>query len=69
MKNKSDFVAVIFNENEPHTAKEWLIYWGNRYHLNRNEKPNLTLLMKDKTEKGLVSDAIFDTSGKCYILM
>ncbi|MEG5067142.1 hypothetical protein QUB33_26420 [Microcoleus sp. B3-A4] len=69
MKKKSDFKAVIFNENEPHTAKEWLLYLGNRYHLDRKEKPDLTLYMKDKGERGLISDASFDTSGNCYILI
>ena len=69
MKRETDFKAVMFNDSEPHTAKEWLLYLGNRYHLDRTEKPDLISFMKDKAERGLISDASFDTSGKCYILM
>lgn len=56
MKRKSDFKAVVFNENEPHTAQEWWIYWLNRY--NEVQRKNYTMsdLYKDKLSKGLVLD-------------
>ncbi|MEG4218737.1 hypothetical protein QUA27_25660 [Microcoleus sp. Pol14C6] len=69
MKIKSDFKAVMFNENEPHTAKEWLLYWSNRNQLKTTEKTDLNLFMKDKGDRGLISDATFDKSGKCYIVI
>jgi hypothetical protein len=57
MKIKSDFVVVKFNENEPHTAQEWWIYWVNRYHPTAKEKTALCDFMKDKYKRNLVSDA------------
>jgi hypothetical protein len=60
MKNKSDFVAIMFNENEPHTSQEWWIYWLNRYHAptSRNRFA-LRHFFRDKVSKGLVSDLNF----------
>lgn len=57
MKRKSDFKAVTFNENQPHKATEWWSYWLNRYHSTATENTALRDFMKDKTERGLVSDA------------
>ena len=57
MKRKSDFKAVIFNENEPHKAKEWWIYWVNRYNSTAKENTAMRDFMRDKYIKGLVSDA------------
>jgi hypothetical protein len=57
MKRKSDFKVVMFDENKPHTAQEWWIYWVNRYHPTATENTALRDFMRDKFSKGLVSDA------------
>jgi hypothetical protein len=58
MKRKSDFVAVRFNENKPHTVQEWWIYYLNQYVTSEErENNNLLNFIKDKVRKGLVLDA------------
>ena len=55
MKRKRDFKAVTFNENQPHTALEWWIYWVNRYHPTATGNTAMQDFMKDKIERGLVT--------------
>lgn len=57
MKRKNDFKTVKFNENEPHKAVEWWIYWVNWYHPTTKENNAMRDFMRDKFNKGLVSDA------------
>jgi hypothetical protein len=57
MKRKNDFKVVRFNENEPHKSKEWWIYWLNRYKPTTKENTAMRDFMRDKFERGLVSDA------------